>query len=842
MKFKNTDFSKKFKLLINGEEYIASNELKGTEHIFNNSGSFITLKDVYPAKYTEEELIGKPFKIPAFSLAELYYGDTLFAFGITKMSRGGTLNPFKLKTLDVTIATPNEFLVHKPMDFAIFNKKPEWVVDKIIEKLGISYIVKGKISFTKEQVITAYNTKDMSAYDTLRFLEKQTNSILVIKLEENKKISINFMSQETIQHLENNFKGVDIDYSRQDKILEFASKYVINDISWEENNGKDFNTIRVESEKSLSTISKKIEVDLSILQEKIVSPFQIGKIEKNETVLGRIEKVYNATSGTYEEKFNIIRRLSVVTQEEADNGRIYDIAFTQFNNSLSINKRLFENYKDCKIVIYYYPVIRQSVDFEDLYSQNEFGKRLGVDNFKTFRYEKHNDVTDLKDMINYGQHYINLGKSNKVQIKVVSEKPIWDIGEHVYVNGGNRIDDITGNYIVREIGFSFKISGNNVRQTFNYTLSDLKQLESEQNFYDSQAYRDNPVIDIDKNNITFTKTISDNIQIKSADVVYNCENVSYTKDDTTVDIDGNYKIDELFFSFIGERFDPFVYDSVKGKYYFEAPKDIFYLNKDFLINSKVKFVLEKVDGVITEKETFINDIVLIRDVNKRDKVNVYFEEKININRYGDIYKLYLYLKTKDTVMLFKEPTYVKLFNEEREILGVASNKEYYYMQTLRIQGNSGDNKLSSVYENAKITIDGNVYIQDIIFNRDISFHFVHIKDGILENILGKKITIEVPIYEEIDLEVNKNIKFDCDNDSENKIIKLKNKIKNAFYSANLPGNKKGIIIKTNESFSDNFYNLCLSDNYKIRMHYYNGVLYVLSEEDKNKVLYNIVEY
>ncbi|MFJ1495945.1 hypothetical protein AB0R99_00030 [Erwinia amylovora] len=412
MKILNIDFTQKPRLLINGLEYNFNQRINATDHVFNNAGSSINLADVYPISYTDEEIRTKPFKIPKYSLGELYFGDQLFYFGILKLQNSGSLNINKLKKISVTISSLKEFLIHEPMDFPVLNKYSEYVVDKIIQKLNIPYVVKGNMSFTNNQIIKSYNTKDMSAYDTLRYIERHTNSTLFIVFNSaNKNIEITFQSNSSVSNGATGNIGVEIPFTTEENIQTFSDLYDLIDFTWEENANQDANTIRVESEKSLSNRPRTIEVDLSLNQTQIVTPFPIGKIDVNNTK-------YLNPDGT------IKRKILITTQEEADAGKPSDLAYTQNSQTITINQRLITQNPNGKLIVSYFPLIRQNIDFEDSNDQQRVANQLKTNKGKLFRYEKYNDVTELEDLISQGQTLLEIGIANKVELKLSSRNPI----------------------------------------------------------------------------------------------------------------------------------------------------------------------------------------------------------------------------------------------------------------------------------------------------------------------------------------------------------------------------------------------------------------------------------
>ena len=446
MELINIDFNKAPKLLINGVEYEFNQKFNVKEHVFNNAGSTIMFKDVYPKNYTDDDIMNKPFRLERYSLCEVFFGNDLFYSGILKLQNKGSLKPTSLNKINITIASLKEFLVHEPMDFPIINASPESVVDRIIGKLAIPYVVKGVVSFTNRDKIIAYNTKNMSAYDTLRYVERHTNSTLFIKFNSStRNISINFFDKDTIKSSSIGNIGIKIPFDTKQNALTFSDIYGIIDFDWKENANKDVNVVRMESEKTISTRAVSFEVDLSNVQETITSSFPVGLMNTKGIK-------YIDSTGT------IIRNLIVATSKQVQSGKTYDISYTHNSNSIVINKRLFTNASGNKIIISYFPSIRQSIDFESKVDQNRVATNLKTSKGKLFRYEKMNDLTHMKDLIVQGKSLLDIGVSNKMELTIKSERAIWNVGDFVVFDGADIYKDFAGDYVVKDCKADFIVS------------------------------------------------------------------------------------------------------------------------------------------------------------------------------------------------------------------------------------------------------------------------------------------------------------------------------------------------------------------------------------------------
>lgn len=544
MELINIDFTKTPKLLINGEEYSFSNKFNGSDHLYNNAGSQLNLKNVYPIGYNTDNLFSKPFRPPKYSLCELYFGDKLFYFGVLVNANKGSLKPTKPKNIDINIVSLKELLILSPIDFVISRQKASYVVNKIINKLGISYVKIGKLSFTDDVMINAYNFKDMTAWDSLKYIERQTNSTLSIKFDSTtKSIMVNFYSRDSIKSSSIGDKGVDIPFDTEENAKAFEALYQLEEIEWSENTSKDANVIRVESEKTVSTRSTKLEIDLSLNNKTIILPYPVAKIDTKKTILYEIVPI----SEQYPEGKKRIRPLSINTQEKADEGKPTDISYTIGETSLNINGRIFTNYQQARLDIWYFRELRQSIDFEDINDQNRIKSQLKTSNGKKFRYEKYNDMTSLADLGNAGKHLLELGTAEKVELKITSHNPIWSLGQHVNFEVGNVYEEykeFAGEYIVKEVSIDFTVGNDGLEYAkFIYTLSDIKLTETLLNFYDSQAYRDNPVSDAEDIQITLPYTLADSLQLIVENEVQECKDFETPQFELDEELDADMGID-----------------------------------------------------------------------------------------------------------------------------------------------------------------------------------------------------------------------------------------------------------------------------------------------------------
>ncbi len=507
MKLLNVPFDEPLRVVIDGLEYEASRKLKLQDHIFNQSGSQLQLKNVYPkASDTTTRLI--PYKLPKFSLGEVYFGNTLMYFGVVKVQKGGSLNPRKPKHMDLTIVSYKEWLLHKFMDFPIINDKPETIIDRVLTKLSNPRIKKGTISFGNSNRIKVYNTTSKNAWDTLRLIERHTNSLLQILTEDDGTISINFYNKQSIINSNGGNKGIDMIFNDQDEFDTFMKTYGVIDFQWAENNMKNRNFVRVESEGIIASKPQIQQIDLTQQLNNIELQFPVGAVDNSNTFII--------------DNFGKKRRVIVVTSEDDAKKKKNDIVYSLNSNTISLNDRILKI--NGILTFTYYPLRRLSLDLQDSQDKQSVESVAGGGDGTLSQYEKFNDITSTDDLLAMGTRFLETGIDEKIKLMVDSEIPIWELGQHTVFKGIDT-DGIDGEYIVREVNVT--LWGDNddgaLRKTFEYSLIKSFDAENELNKNDSLSYRDNPIFNAEDAVIDVNTPIDYNLYVLAKELIVTCD-------------------------------------------------------------------------------------------------------------------------------------------------------------------------------------------------------------------------------------------------------------------------------------------------------------------------------
>ncbi len=510
MKF-NIDFSQQPKLFINGIECDFNQEIKGSTHQTNKS--HILLKDVHWKDYTPEERMEKPFIVPTYSIAKLYFGESLFFHGIAIAQAGGSLSPFVRKHSNIKIISIDTFLSEgKFMDFVIIDEEPEKVVDRIIKKLNIPSIKKGEIHFQDKIHIKSYNLQDKTAYAGLDIVAKQTNSTMIFGLDENENITINFYSRD---YLEKHNTGTPIDFSSEESKLNFWNAFDIRDMQQKEINVRTSNLSRMYSDSVLSTKQQTKVIDLSAIKDNEITRFNIGKILSAEL------------TQTANDAHN--RTLIAITEKQNNLNKQGDVVYGIKSNSLSFKNDFgLLNLNVGIITIVYLPIVSFSHQTENKEHQKMILKNSGLEGELT-RVEKRNDLSEATDIIAQNEEALSKYSGIHKSLDITSGTPIWEVGQSTeFISTEDSYSELVGNYKVKQIDFEFTLNdsfGLLKNSVFKYKLIKSFDFETGINFYDTKQYKQNNAFSED----TFeTKTFETAEVVVSSDSVFECVELGQT--------------------------------------------------------------------------------------------------------------------------------------------------------------------------------------------------------------------------------------------------------------------------------------------------------------------------
>jgi hypothetical protein len=473
MRLKNVNFNQPVRLLVNGVEYNFSNKISGKQRALNKG--VVKYENVIPLNLSANQSIEQFTIFPKFARVEHYYGEQLFYLGFIR-EQSGSANPKMPKYVNIDVLDGKDWLTQSELIGQVYiNETYEEVVEKLIAKINLPFIKKGKLQFEADGKIEGWDSNEVDAYSVLRFIEKQSDTIFQVLLEDDKTYSINFFSKDGIADDTGN-KGRDLIIDTPEGLKTFTDDFAIIDINWRILNDKDYNIVRVSSERVISNISTHQKIDLAVVSDR----FSLGEN------VGRFDNLNSILTDAGGKK---IRTLRIITNQDAAAGRNYDIAYTQGIPEISINENLL---KSTNIIeLNYYPLRRGSVQFENNADQSQIAAYTGGTGRKA-RFEKHNDAGIMQHLIKYAKNYLRHGVEDKLELTVRTAKAPWNPGEHVSVKLENK--QLNGIYYVKSVEVDItNVKAGEIFSEYEYLLTKTSDFEEHVNFYDNQSYREKPV-------------------------------------------------------------------------------------------------------------------------------------------------------------------------------------------------------------------------------------------------------------------------------------------------------------------------------------------------------------
>ena len=169
------------KILINEEEVICSNNFTINMEMLNTPS--VILNNVYPATWeNDKDYVSRFYHPKDYSQCCIYDDDENLLFcGIVKNSGNISLNPRHPHYSTLQILDYKTFLSEgETLDFVIANKTIEEAINQIIDVIAPYGFELGELDINgKDDIIGAYSTKDMTAYDVFNYLTDITQSGLL---------------------------------------------------------------------------------------------------------------------------------------------------------------------------------------------------------------------------------------------------------------------------------------------------------------------------------------------------------------------------------------------------------------------------------------------------------------------------------------------------------------------------------------------------------------------------------------------------------------------------------------------------------------------------------------
>ncbi|MHA3795765.1 hypothetical protein [Mycoplasma sp. VS31B] len=468
-------FSRNLVLTINGDSnWIFNDNIKFDYHAFNYSK--VNINNVIH----RSQLNGKHLeysnvlnKIPLHSIATLSSNGLVFFTGIITSLGRLSLKPDKVKDFSIEITDIREWLSKKtPADIQFLNMKPAKALTSFIEALDEPKIKIGSVNFTNNENIIAYDTVNKNAYSILKeIIATQTKSFLYFTTDKNGNVLINYKSEN--------------DFLQQQSVEITPQNWAslkITELSLDTNTDKYINRIRFESENIIS--------NKPVRETKVLNKNTTSISLKNDVAYWDEDQSYNFYIDTATEDKEP-QPLIIISKDKASEGYNYHFYFTQGNNELTKHP---EFTAENKVITYsYYTKRKTAVTIEntkEIRRINELTQFRG----DVYSYDKYNDFSSIDDLYKFAKHELEIKSKMIVNISLHCEVPFLNIGDAIFLHYGD--SNLDGKYIAHS--FTGEYNGASDTLKINYLLSSSLDADTILNYYDNQAFRDNPVKRKDK--------------------------------------------------------------------------------------------------------------------------------------------------------------------------------------------------------------------------------------------------------------------------------------------------------------------------------------------------------
>ncbi|BAW18182.1 hypothetical protein MBVG596_0371 [Mycoplasmopsis bovigenitalium] len=467
------DFSGNLQLIIDGDnQWAFSKDIEFNYHATNFSR--VVLHNVIHKEILESGLhfSTHPYmsKLDTLALATLTSNGKAIFTGLINSQGRYSLNPKAIKDRSIELVDIRLWLSKKtPPDLTFEDVNPSDALDAIIETMQEPKIKRGKVSFSDNTPISAYDTTNKSPYSLLKdVLAVQTKSFLYFNQDQNGNLLINYAS-------EFDFLNREVPVLNYDNWSEFQ----LLDIKLEENTDGYFNKLRVASDNVLSTYEINEKVSATNEMKSIWVSQPIGKIASN----GSEAKSYYIKNNNTEKT----ELLEIATKEEYTKGKKCHLYFNEGERELVFNN--VWDWDNTTLNIFYHSLNKGGVTVENA-SEISRIRELNTFNGDVFKFEQFNDLADYGDLFNKAKNYLNINSRPRKELKIITTKPFLEIGDFVELAFNDFKFD--GRYVC--YGFNVKFSANVNSLHITYDLRNSFNSDTLVNFYDDDGYRKNPLL------------------------------------------------------------------------------------------------------------------------------------------------------------------------------------------------------------------------------------------------------------------------------------------------------------------------------------------------------------
>mgnify|MGYP003300588272 CR=1 FL=1 len=440
-------------ITINNEEVLCSNDFTIKEEMLNTPS--VILNNVYPKSWeNDKDYVSRFYHPKDYSQCCIYDGEDLIFCGVVKNSGQISLNPRHPHYSTLQILDYKTFLSEgETLDFVIANKTIEEAINQIIDVIAPYGFELGELDINgKDDIIGAYSTKDMTAYDVFNYLTDITQSRWTTRVLGEGQVAIDFYDPSnlplgtTLNYNETWFKNNDID-----------------DISYNYGTWDYRNKQVMTSKEVYGSISQTQTILYDGYATQIMIEYPIGR-------------VISIKVNGVEKKF--------ATKEDKDLGIYADFYYERGKNFFEKNMSLNAGNS---IVIEYLPIVEGRQIITNPSEISRIATATGVKGIIS-RYENRNDATTSMELQKIGQSYIKYKGTPEIKLTIKTRHNLWNVGDRVPTLN-MPITDLATTYMVKKKSINYITTADTIFYTFELTSS--FNAETEINYFDNQRAKSN---------------------------------------------------------------------------------------------------------------------------------------------------------------------------------------------------------------------------------------------------------------------------------------------------------------------------------------------------------------
>ena len=462
-----------FQIFIDGEEIVCDPEFSISEE-FMNTGS-IELSHVYPKSWKGTNKLLTEYYYPEdYSKCKILKAGELYFTGIVKNTADMELNPFKPHYCSVQILDPSTLLSEgTTLDFVITNKTVEDAIYQVINAISDYGFVAGTIDIPEEEntVIGAYSTMEKAPFDVFQYFSQISGTRWGTHMVDENTTAIDFYSPELLDN--SGTIEVTKEYCTQNKIIDITYDYSTTDYR---------NKQIITSDQVFANIDTINTIISNGYDSTFTLEQNVGRI--NSIIVNNVEKTF-------------------ATKTDKNNGIVADFYYEVGSNQIESE----ENYESGNSIVVNYTAM--VLGREITYNNSEVSRiqsKLGR-NGTISRYENRTDVTSSSELQAVSRTYIKYNSQAEISVNITSSIDFLKLGSKYQFT--SPLNKLNGEYLVKSKNTNVFQSGEFIKITYEYELSNNFDTENELNYFDNQRAKSN-------GNISQGEYITRNIDIENS--------------------------------------------------------------------------------------------------------------------------------------------------------------------------------------------------------------------------------------------------------------------------------------------------------------------------------------